>query len=34
VIEAESRKIPATLVATSSVSGCLITPPLAKFSLV
>jgi hypothetical protein len=34
VIEAESRKVPATQVATSSVGGCLITPPLAKFCLV
>ena len=34
VIEAESSKIPATLVPTSSVDGRLIAPPLAKFSLV
>jgi hypothetical protein len=34
VIEAESRKIPATLIPTSSVGGCLITPPRAKFSTV
>ena len=33
VIEAERKKIPARLGPTSSVRGCLITPPLEKFSL-